>query len=132
MTRTKAIALLIAVFVLGGISGASVTFAYSRRELAEMSFPAWLRPPQARMRGLVRALDLTDVQTKQVRSILEHHRNDRRLVWNAVIEKCGDPIRKQKADVDSEIRAVLSPDQKLRFDALAERQEERFFRPGPR
>lgn len=130
VTRTKAIALLVAVFALGGISGASATFAYSRHELAEMAFPPGLRPPQARMRGLVRALGLTDTQARQVRTILEHHQGDRRALWDDLIEKCGDPIRKQKASLDAEIRAVLTPDQQRRFDELSQRQEERFFHPG--
>jgi Spy/CpxP family protein refolding chaperone len=131
VTRIKAIGLLAAVFVLGGISGASVTFAYSRHELAEMSFPPGLRPPQARLRGLSRALDLTDAQAKQVRTILDRHHGDRRLAWDEIVEKCGEPIRKQKAAVDAEIRALLNPDQQRRFDALSRRQEERFFRPRP-
>jgi hypothetical protein len=127
VTRTKAIALLAAVFVLGGISGASLTFAYSRHDLAA-SFPPGLRPPQTRLRALSRELDLTDAETSRVREILERHRGDRRMVWDEIVDKCGDPIRKQKAALDAEIRAVLSADQQRRFDALSKRQEERFFR----
>lgn len=130
MTRTKAIALLAAVFALGGVSGASLTFAYSRHEFAD-SFPPALRAPQLRVRALSRALDLTDAETKQVREILEKHRGDRRVAWDEIVEKCGDPIRKQKTALDAEIRAVLSPDQQRRFDELSQRQEERFFRRRP-
>lgn len=130
MTRTKAIALLAAVFVLGGISGASLTFAYSRHQFAD-TFPPALRAPQLRVRALSRALQLTDPQTNQVRDILEKHRGDRRVAWDEIVEKCGDPIRKQKAALDAEIRAVLSPDQQRRFDELSRRQEERFFRRKP-
>jgi Spy/CpxP family protein refolding chaperone len=129
-TRWKAIALLGLVFVLGAITGAGVTFAHTRREMAELSFPPGLRPPRARMRALSHALDLTSAQQDSVKAILERHQHDRRELWDELIEKCGDSIRKHKADVDGEIRAVLTPAQQPKFDALSKKQDDRFFRPG--
>jgi len=129
-TRWKAIALLGLVFVLGAITGAGITFAHTRHEMAELSFPPGLRPPRARMRALSRALDLTTEQQDKVKTILERHQHDRRALWDELIEKCGDSIRKQKSDVDGEIRAVLTPAQQPKFDAISKRQDDRFFRPG--
>jgi Spy/CpxP family protein refolding chaperone len=127
--RLKAIALLVVVFALGAVAGAGATFSHMRREMAEFAFPPGLRPPKARMRALSHQLDLSSDQQDKVRAILERHQQDRRVLWDELMVKCGDSIRKQKADIDGEVRAVLTPAQQPKFDEIAKRQNDRFFEP---
>jgi Spy/CpxP family protein refolding chaperone len=126
----KAVGTLLGVFVLGAASGAGATFAYTRHEVAEFATQSGSRMQGARLRGLVHALDLTDEQRDKIKAILEKHHGERRASMNEVMEKCGDPIRKQKAALDADIRAMLNPDQQKRFDTLSEGQEERLFHHG--
>ena len=129
----KATALLLAVFALGVLTGTGATVAYGRRE---GGFP---RDPgagmdRARLHALSRALDLDSAQRDRIGAILEGHRAARRATWDRVMTECGEPLRKQKAALDAEIRASLTPAQQARFDALSREQDERFFHPrhGPR
>lgn len=130
-SKVKAVLLLGGVFFLGAVAGGGAVFAKTRHEMAEFAFPPGLRPAKARMRGLTRALDLTSEQQTKIRTILEAHQGDRRAVWDDMVEHCGDSLRKQKAALDADIRAVLTPAQQTKFDALSRRQEERFFHRGP-
>ncbi len=125
----KALATLLGVFALGAVAGAGGVFAYTRHEVEEFASQPGARM-QSRIHGLARALDLTDAQRDQIKAIFDRHRADRRALFGDVMEKCGEPIRKQKAAQDSEIRAVLSPAQQQKFDALSSKQDERLFRAG--
>jgi len=44
-----------------------------------------------------------------------------------MFERCGAAVRKHKAAIDTEIRAVLEPQQQKRFDELAALHRERFL-----
>lgn len=124
------IATLLGVFLLGGIAGAGGTVAYMRHEFRQFASEPRFRD-HARMRGLARMLDLTDAQRDRVKAILEKHEATRRGAFSDMMARCGDPLRNQKAEMDAEIREVLTPGQRDRFDALSRRQEDWFF-SGPR
>ena len=47
--------------------------------------------------------------------------------WAILMERCAGPLREQRARVDAEIRAVLTPEQQQRFDKLVKEHEERKF-----
>jgi Spy/CpxP family protein refolding chaperone len=130
LSSLKAVGTLLGVFVLGAASGVGGMFAYTRHEFEEFATQPGTRMQGARLRGLTRALDLTDDQRDKVKSILDRHHGERRAAMTEVMEKCGDPIKKQKASLDAEIRSVLNPDQQKRFDGLSEGQEEQLFRHG--
>ena len=121
---------LVAVFLLGGVAGAGVAAAYVHREVGDFVSEPRFRE-RARVRGLARMLDLDDAQRESVRSILERHRAERLAAYSDMMDKCGHAMMDEKQRMDSEIRAVLSPSQRVRFDALVRRQDERFFGRGP-
>jgi uncharacterized membrane protein len=117
--NTKAAAVLLGVFVLGAVAGAGGAFAYTRDEVRALADQPGMREV-ARLRALSRALDLTDAQERELRHAMERHRKDRRAVWMKAMEKCGEPIRRQKAELDGEIRKVLNDDQRARFDRFVD------------
>jgi len=117
---------LLGVFLLGGIAGAGGAVAYLRHEVREFAAEPRFRD-RARVRGLTRMLDLTDAQRDRVKAILEKHASERETAFSDMIQRCGDPVKKQKAEVDAEIRAVLTPEQQPKFDALVKKQDERFL-----
>jgi hypothetical protein len=116
---------------LGPVAGAGTAVAYLRHEVREFASEPRFRD-RARLRGLSRMLDLTDSQRDQVKIILEKHQGERQAAFTDMVSRCGDPIRKQKAQMDDEIRAVLTAPQKEKYDVLSRRQEEWFFSGPPR
>jgi Spy/CpxP family protein refolding chaperone len=124
------VATLVTVFLLGGVAGAGIAAAYVHREVGEFVSEPRFRE-RARMRGLVRLLDLSDAQRDRVRTVMETHHRQRVAAYSEMVEKCGHPMKEEKERMDSEIRAILTPAQRERFDALVRRQDERFFTRGP-
>lgn len=116
---------LVGVFLLGGVAGAGGAVAYLRHEAREIASEPRFRD-RARIRGLTRLLDLTDGQRDRVKAVFEKHQGDRQAAFSDMIEKCGDSVKKQKAAVDGEIRAILDPAQQAKFDALVQKQNARF------
>jgi Spy/CpxP family protein refolding chaperone len=83
-----------------------------------------------RLSSLARELDLTDEQQTRVRSIMQRSREDRRRAMQSAFERCGDPLKSHKAKVQSDIRAVLTAEQRTRFDELIDEYGDGFLR-GP-
>ncbi len=71
-----------------------------------------------RLGALSHRLDLDDAQEDKVRVIMAKSGQARRELTRAMMDRCGDPLRAQKAQMDAEIRALLRPDQQTRYDAL--------------
>jgi Spy/CpxP family protein refolding chaperone len=86
---------------------------------------------EQRMRAMQHALDLTAQQRVTIAAILDRQAPERRRLMGEMMRQCGDSARSHKSKVDAEIRAVLNPDQQVRFDQLAKRQAERLFQGGP-
>lgn len=116
---------LVGVFLLGGVAGAGVAVAYLRHEARELVSEPRFRD-RARLRGLTRLLDLSDEQRERVKAVFERHQSERQAAFAEMLEKCGDSVKKQKAAVDGEIRAVLDPSQQSKFDSLVQKQNARF------
>ncbi len=129
-SSVKAILVLIGVFAGGAGTGVATTMAWNHHKMIHsLEHGGWPRNDQ-RMRALQRALDLTAEQRTKIAAILERQAPERHRLMSDMMRQCGDPIRSYKTKADAEIRAVLNPDQQVRFDKLAKRQAERFF-PGP-
>jgi Spy/CpxP family protein refolding chaperone len=132
-TKLKASLLLIGVFVLGAMAGGGVSFAYSQRQAAEMLGTG---PPDFRARrffhALSRELDLSEEQELSIRKIMEAQGPKREALSRELFEKCGKPLREQREQVEAEIRAVLTPEQRSRFDEITEKHHRRFLFDGPR
>jgi Spy/CpxP family protein refolding chaperone len=80
-----------------------------------------------RLRVLARKLDLDADQEQRIRSILANDRETMRGLGRDMFERCGEPLREQKARVESDIRSVLRPEQQRRYDDLLEDRRERLW-----
>jgi Spy/CpxP family protein refolding chaperone len=129
------------IFVLGAGAGGAAGYAVASKHVAEVLGDD--RPEaheKRRFEALSKELDLSREQRKQVRGIMERHRDANRQATKAVFEKCGDELQALRERVDSEIRAVLDEQQQKRFGELMEKRGKRFplgpagprFRKGDR
>ena len=129
MNRQKwqAIGILSSVFALGAIAGVSTLAAWHgefRRDVEQLGFgPHGARP----MMALMRRLNLSVQQREAIGAIVAKHAPARRAIMQQMTEKCGQELEREKSAQDSEIRAVLNPEQRARFDELSKRQHERMF-----
>jgi hypothetical protein len=128
--KWKAISLLSGVFVLGAVAGTGGTLALqiSSRIESHRFDPA--RRGELSLHALTRRLDLDSTQQRKMAEILERHAPMRRRVMQEVMAQCGSAFREEKERLDDEIRAILNPQQRTRFEQIAERQRERMFSPS--
>ena len=114
-TRLKVWLVLVVVFVLGSITGAALTGLYRSRAGAD-------RPEKAmheRFDKMRRELNLTDEQTKSVSAILDDTRNEYRSLRAELRPRFEEPRQKAR----TKIRALLTPEQQQKFDALVAQQD---------
>ena len=124
-TRTKIYTALAAVFALGAVAGGGAVYAYTRSDYALLaSDDSGELRERRRFAALSRELELDDAQSEKVRSILARYRPERRRLVRATFEQCGKPVDEQKAKMDAEIRSLLRPEQKPRFETLLKAQRE--------
>lgn len=125
--RAKLVAAVAAVFLLGAVAGGGAVYAYTRSDYALLANDdsGELRE-RRRFAALKRELDLDDTQGEKVRAVLQRYRPERRRLMRATFEQCGKPLEEQKTRMDSEIRALLRPEQHARFEALIKAQSEHF------
>ena len=122
MTRLKILLVLVGVFLLGGVTGASLDSFYRLRGHA--------RPGGEQRRGgrgdmfekMRRDLNLTEQQSTEIRTILDQTRNEYRTL-RAEARPRYDAVRQ---NARTRIRALLTPEQQKTFDAKnAERDARR-------
>jgi Spy/CpxP family protein refolding chaperone len=124
-TRTKIYAALAAVFTLGAVAGGGAVYAYTRSDYALLaSDDSGELRERRRFVAMSHELSLDDAQGEKVRDILARYRPERRRLLRATFEQCGKAVDEQKAKMDSEIRELLRPEQKPRFEALLKAQRE--------
>jgi hypothetical protein len=119
--RIKAYGLVAGVFLFGAVAGGSVSYAYARAETRVLFTGDRGAFEQFRLRALERELDLDAAQARKIRGIFEQHRAERERLGKQMFESCGDPVRTLRARIDGEIRAVLTPEQATRYDAIKPR-----------
>ena len=122
-TRLKIWLVLLAVFVLGCVTGAALTGLYRSR--ASNGTESHERAMHERFERMRTELNLTDQQTTAVRAILDETRNEYRTLRKELRPRFEEPRTKAR----SRIRALLTPEQQQKFDAMivqqdAERDEE--------
>jgi Spy/CpxP family protein refolding chaperone len=118
-TRLKILLVLVGVFILGGVTGASLDSLYRLRG----------RQPNAGHRGgrddmfehMRRDLNLSEQQATEIRAILDQTRNDYRALRTEVRPRY-DAVRQQAR---TRIRALLTPEQQKLFDARAAERDAR-------
>ena len=115
-TRLKMWSVLVGVFVLGAITGAALSGLYrSRASGSETREKAM----HERFENMRRELSLTDEQTTAVRAIIDETRNEYRALRAELRPRFEEP--RQKARM--RIRALLTPDQQKKFDAMVAQQD---------
>ena len=125
--KLKIYGMVACIFVLGAGAGAASGYAVANRRLE-----AVLREDRPgvgdahRLEALASQLDLTREQRRQVRQIMERHREENRGLARAMFEKCGGELQDLRARVDAEIRAILTDEQARRFGELMEKRRSRF------
>lgn len=122
-TRLKIWLVLIVVFALGCVTGASLDSIYLLRASSER------RERRGGPRGdkkdhfveMQRDLNLNDQQAAEVRAILDESRNEFRQL-RAEVRPRYDALRQKARE---RIRALLTPEQQKRFDAKMAEQDAR-------
>jgi len=114
---------LVAVFLLGSVSGAALTGLIRSRASGER--PDHERAMKERFDKMRSELNLSDQQTTAVRAILEETRNEYRALKTELRARFEEPRQKAR----TRIRALLTPEQQQKFDAMvaqhdAQRDEE--------
>jgi Spy/CpxP family protein refolding chaperone len=122
-TRLKIWMVLLAVFVLGCVTGVALTGLYKSR--ASNGSESRERALHERFERMRTELNLTDQQTAAVRTILDETRNEYRALRTELRPRFEEPRTKAR----SRIRALLTPEQQKKFDAMivqqdAQREEE--------
>ena len=117
-TTLKIWLVLVAVFVLGSITGAALTGLYRSRASGDRP-ETRDRAMSERFEKMRRELNLTDQQTTSVRTILDETRNEYRTLRAELRPRFDEP--RQKARI--RIRALLTPEQQQKFDAMVVQQD---------
>src|SRR5262245_23998677 len=113
-TRLKVWLVLVVVFVLGSITGAALTGLYVARSGSDRG-----RNGQSRLEKMRTELNLTDEQMKSVSAILDETRNEYRALRSELKPRFEEPRMKARA----KMRALLSPEQQQKFDAIVAQQD---------
>lgn len=109
---------LVAVFVLGTITGAALTGLYRSRASAGREGRDRGKHEQ-RFEKMRQDLNLTDQQATDVRTILDQTRND----YRALREELRPRFEEPRLRARTKIRALLNAEQQKKFDALAAQQD---------
>jgi Spy/CpxP family protein refolding chaperone len=116
-TKLKIWLVLIAVFILGSVTGAALTGLYRSR--AGNDRPDRERVMRERFEKMRSELKLTEDQTTKVRAILDETRNEYRALRRALRPRFEEPRLKARG----KIRALLTPEQQTKFDAMTAEQD---------
>lgn len=116
-TTLKVWLVLVVVFVLGTFTGAftvgAVTGFYHSMAHSDRN------APHDRFEKMRRDLNLTEDQTKSVSTILDETRNEYRSLRAELRPRFEEPRQKAR----TKIRALLTPDQQQKFDAMVAQQD---------
>jgi Spy/CpxP family protein refolding chaperone len=118
--RLRAAAVLVATFLAGGVTGAGVMHLRAPRPPPHPHGPhrVMMLPP------FFEELGLTDAQRTQVVAIMERRRPE----MDAVMAEVFPRMRSVADSIDAEVRDILTPDQREKFD---KHREQRLAPPPP-
>ena len=118
--KAKIWLVLVAVFVLGAVTGGALTGLYrSRASTGNAGRDSHERAMKERFEKLRQELNLTEQQTTQVRAILDETRNEYRTLREELRPRFDEPRLKAR----TRIRELLNADQQKKFDALVAQQD---------
>jgi len=134
MSRFVALAAAIALVVSGVMIGALGTFLVLGRpgwhEPLRPPRPPFPPPPGPFTREMESRLDLSDDQSEKIRAILRESREQS----EAIRRELRPRLESQLAATRTRIAALLTPEQRTKFEQLVkedQRRAERFFIDGP-
>jgi Spy/CpxP family protein refolding chaperone len=122
------------VFLLGAALGGVFGYFYGHRSVVSAAAPPPLPEPERRARSLDRMtheLGLTDSQRQQIDALMLQIHNEYKSIREknaAEVETELDQARQKGRD---QIRAVLTPEQKPKFEDLLKRVDEERKKNGP-
>jgi len=127
-SRLKTTAVLLGVFVLGGIAGAGGSRAYTLHEMRSRfgGPPAEVRA-HLRVEAMRRQLDLTGEQVAKIEAIIRE--TDEEL--ERTMKPCRDGLEGLRERTDARIAEVLDPEQRTRFKDFTERRSRMPHGPRP-
>lgn len=114
--RLKAYGLVFGVFLLGSVAGGATVHALSQRDVKALLGRDGFE--RRRLGALSRELSLTGEQETQLREIFKRRGEERRRLTTDIMDRCGDSLEEQRRQTDEEVKAVLNPEQRARFDQL--------------
>jgi hypothetical protein len=106
------------VFLLGMLIGGAGSRAMLQRRYARLFRDRFAVFEHRRLGALSRRLSLDDTQEDKVRAIMSKYGVQRRALTRDIMDRCGAPLRAQKAQMDAEIRTQLRPEQQPLYDLL--------------
>lgn len=117
-TTLKIWLVLVAVFVLGSVTGAALTGLYRSRASEGRNGRDRAKHEQ-RFEKMRQELSLSDQQATDVRTILDQTRNDYRALREELRPRFEEPRMRAR----TKIRALLNAEQQKKFDALVAQQD---------
>jgi Spy/CpxP family protein refolding chaperone len=117
-TKLKMWLVLVAVFVLGSVTGVALTGLYRSRAAGERP-ETREKAMHERFEKMRTELKLTDEQTKAVQAIIDETRNEYRALRTELRPRFEEPRQKARA----RIRALLTPEQQQKFDGMIAQQD---------
>jgi Spy/CpxP family protein refolding chaperone len=116
-TKLKIWLVLIAVFVLGSVTGAALTGLYRSRASGNRHDRE--RSMTERFEKMRQELNLTEQQATTIRGILDETRNEYRALRQELRPRFEEPRLKARG----KIRALLKAEQQQKFDAMVAKQD---------
>ena len=117
-TTLKIWLVLVAVFLLGSVTGAALTGLYRSRASGGREARERGKHEQ-RFEKIKQELSLTDQQATDVRTILDQTRNEYRSLREEMRPRFEEPRMRAR----TKIRALLNAEQQKKFDALVAQQD---------
>jgi Spy/CpxP family protein refolding chaperone len=117
-TTLKIWLVLVAVFLLGSVTGAALTGLYHSRASTGRNGRDRGKHEQ-RFEKMRQDLNLTDQQANDVRTILDQTRNEYRVLREELRPRFEEPRLRAR----TKIRALLNGEQQKKFDALVAQQD---------
>jgi hypothetical protein len=125
--RVKAYLALAAAFVLGGICSAAGYHVLVQRDYARLFGGDREAFEARRIEAMTRELDLSREQNVGIKQIFRRHAVERQRLMQAAMSQCGAPMAKHRERIDAEVRALLRPEQRPRFEAMRAEQARRML-----
>ncbi len=115
----KLILLLVGIFLAGAVAGGFVTVEYVQAKLRERGQPEQWGP--ARLKLLEKRLELTEEQKEKLKPIIKRDVEELNKLRQSGFNETRRILQRMEAD----IAAVLTPEQKVKFDKVNEEMRER-------